>query len=209
MYKRQMQRILKSIKNIQDADVRLQLRDEYEELRRERQKIESRDSMDETYRRLRYVAVFPLFLQKLGEGRKAANKIDVYKRQRYCRSMHKWQYQYLPEKEGAEVHGALDRFSRSLPEMCIRDRGVYVKSMRLQFSFIDIPLISISAQIHRYSPQSRGHPAERKPHAGILCLSLIHICPACHYPSIGNTAPPEPSQYCQRGSRFVRSQLPA
>ena len=48
-----MQRILKSIKNIQDADVRLQLRDEYEKLRRERQKIESRDSMDETYRRLR------------------------------------------------------------------------------------------------------------------------------------------------------------
>ena len=27
----------------------------------------------------------------------------------------KWQYQYLPEKEGAEVHGALDRFRRSLP----------------------------------------------------------------------------------------------
>lgn len=41
-----MQRILKSIKNIQDADVRLQLRDEYEKLRRERQKIESRDSME-------------------------------------------------------------------------------------------------------------------------------------------------------------------
>ena len=33
-----MQRILKSIKNIQDADVRLQLRDEYEKLRREKAK---------------------------------------------------------------------------------------------------------------------------------------------------------------------------
>ena len=57
-----MQRILKSIKNIQDADVRLQLRDEYEKLRRERQKIESRDSMDETYRRLRYVRYADDFL---------------------------------------------------------------------------------------------------------------------------------------------------
>ena len=34
---------------------------------------------------------------------------------RYCRSMHKGQYQYLPAKEGAEVHGVLDRFRRSLP----------------------------------------------------------------------------------------------
>ncbi len=33
-----MQGILKSIKNIQDADARLQLMDEYEKLRRERQK---------------------------------------------------------------------------------------------------------------------------------------------------------------------------
>ena len=57
-----MQRILKSIKNIQDADVRLQLRDEYEKLRRERQKIESRDSMDETYRRFRYVRYADDFL---------------------------------------------------------------------------------------------------------------------------------------------------
>ena len=30
-------------------------------------------------------------------------------------SMHKGQNQYLPEKEGAEAHGALDRFRRSLP----------------------------------------------------------------------------------------------
>ena len=57
-----MQGILKSIKNIQDADARLQLMDEYEKLRRERQKIESRDSMDETYRRLRYVRYADDFL---------------------------------------------------------------------------------------------------------------------------------------------------
>ncbi len=57
-----MQGILKSINNIQDADTRLQLKDEYEKLRRERQKIESRDSMDETYRRLRYVRYADDFL---------------------------------------------------------------------------------------------------------------------------------------------------
>ena len=47
---------------------------------------------------------------------------------------------------------------------------------------------STSAQIPRYSPQSGGHPAERKPHAGILCcggghpayLSLIHIWRRMH-----------------------------
>lgn len=57
-----MQGILKSIKNIQDVDTRLQLRDEYEKQRRERQKIESRDNMDETYRRLRYVRYADDFL---------------------------------------------------------------------------------------------------------------------------------------------------
>ena len=38
------------------------LRDEYVKLRRERQKIESRDSMDETYRRFRYVRYADDFL---------------------------------------------------------------------------------------------------------------------------------------------------
>lgn len=45
---------------MQMSDYRL--RDEYEKLRRERQKIESRDSMDETYRRLRYVRYADDFL---------------------------------------------------------------------------------------------------------------------------------------------------
>lgn len=57
-----MQRLLAKSENTQDTDIKIQLREKYEKLRRERLKIECRDSMDETFRRLRYVRYADDFL---------------------------------------------------------------------------------------------------------------------------------------------------
>ena len=42
-----MEGMVKRMKKIEDGDVRLEVRDEYEKVRGEREKIERRESMDE------------------------------------------------------------------------------------------------------------------------------------------------------------------
>ena len=63
---------------------------------------------------------------------------------------------------GTKYHGG-QTLLRPFFHMADEPGGIFLSHHSLS------PPISISAQIPRYSPQSGGHPAERKPHAGILC----------------------------------------